>query len=86
MHDVFKNIMEGSGIWSKEREDPSLEDWIKAEMQRNLTKIMRVCTKPQSKSRTEIPIRDDKNGCEQIKLVIRMADLRNLKSKGKGQK
>lgn len=47
---------------------------------------MRKCTKPQSKSKTEIPIRDDINGCDQIKLVISIADLRNLKSKGKGQK
>jgi len=32
--------------------------------------------KHQSKSRTGIPIRDDKKECDQIKLVIKIADLR----------
>lgn len=41
--------------------------------------------KPQSKSRTGITIREDKNECHQTKLAIKIADLIRLKSKVKEQ-
>lgn len=41
--------------------------------------------KPQSKSRTGITIRDDKNECHQIKLAIKITDLIRLKSKVKNR-
>lgn len=42
--------------------------------------------KPQSKSGTKVPITNSKNGYDQIQLVITIADLRTLKSKGKTHK
>lgn len=53
MLDVFKNMKEGIREKTKEYQ-------IKAEIQRILSKIMRECMKPQSKSRTGITIREDK--------------------------
>ena len=46
---------------------------------------MKECMKLQSKSRTGITIRDDKNECDQIKLAIKIADLIRLKSKVKNR-